>query len=75
MWCFGWNSKIKFRKIWIITNKILIHLSRDLTTIKIDLKLPTLKPLYSNTLIQIFNYFKTSDYIKIDRQTDRHTDG
>ena len=74
MWCFGWNSKIKFRKIWIIANKILIHLSHDLTTIKIDLKLPTLKPLYSNTLIQIFNYFKTSDYIKIDRQTDRHTD-
>ena len=34
---------------------------RDVTTIKIDLKLSTLKPLHLNTLIQIFNYFKTSD--------------
>ena len=27
----------------------------------INLKLPTLKPLHLNTVIQIFNYFKTSD--------------
>ena len=45
----------------IITNENLIDLSRDVTTIKTDLKLSTLKPLDLNTLIQIFNYFKTSD--------------
>ena len=45
----------------IIINKILIDSSRDVTTIKIDLNLSTLKPLHLNTLIQIFNYFITSD--------------
>ena len=40
---------------------MLIGPSRDVTTIKIDLRLSTLKPLHLNTLIQIFNYFKTSD--------------
>ena len=42
----------------IITNKMLIESSRDVTTIKIDLKLSTLKSIYLNILIQIF---KTSD--------------
>ena len=45
----------------IITNKMLIDSSRDVTTIKIYLNLSTLKPLHLNTLIQVFNYFKTSD--------------
>ena len=40
---------------------MLIDSSRDVTTIKIDLKLSILKPLHSNKLIQILNYFKTSD--------------
>ena len=40
---------------------MLIDSSRGVTTIKIDLKLSTLKPLHLNTLTQIFNYFKTSD--------------
>ena len=40
---------------------MLIDSSRDVTTIKIDLKLSTLKPLYLSKLIQIFSYFKTSD--------------
>ena len=39
---------------------MLIDLSRDVTTIKTDLKLSTLKPLHLDTLIQILNYFKTS---------------
>ena len=49
---------------------------RDVTTIKIDLKLSTLKPLHLNTLIQIFHYFKTSDgesMIKSSFQTTRIT--
>ena len=45
----------------IITNKMPIDSSCDITTIKIDLNLSTLKPLHFNTLIQIFSYFKTSD--------------
>ena len=45
----------------IITKEMLIDSSRDVTTIKIDLKLSILKPLHLNTLIQILNYFKTSD--------------
>ena len=45
----------------IITNEMLIDSSRDVTTIKVDLKLSILKPLHLNTLIQIFNYFKASD--------------
>ena len=40
---------------------MLIDSSPDVTTIKIDLKLSTLKLLQLNTLIQISNYFKTSD--------------
>ena len=40
---------------------MLIDSSRDVTKFKIDLELSTLKPLHLNTLIQIFNYFKTSD--------------
>ena len=39
---------------------MLIDSSCDVRTIKIDLKLSTLKTLYLNTLIQILNYFKTS---------------
>ena len=39
---------------------MLIDLSRDVTTIKTDLKSSTLKPLHLDTLIQILNYFKTS---------------
>ena len=45
----------------IITNKMLTDSSRDVKTVKIDFKLSTLKPLHLNTLIQIFNYFKTND--------------
>ena len=51
----------------IITSKMLIDSSRDVTTIKIDLNLSTLKPSHLNTLIQIFNYFKTSDRESIIR--------
>ena len=40
---------------------MLIDSSRDVTKFKIDLELSTVKPLHLNTLIQIFNYFKTSD--------------
>lgn len=40
---------------------MLIDLSREVTTIKIVLRLSTSNPLHFNTLIQIFNYFKTSD--------------
>ena len=40
---------------------MLIDSSRDVTKFKIDLELSTLKPLHLNTLIQISNYFKTSD--------------
>ena len=43
----------------VFTKEMLIDSSRDVTTIKIDLKLSTLKPLHLNT--QIFNYLKTSD--------------
>ena len=46
--------------ISIITNKMLIDLSRDVTTIRIDLKLSTLKSFHLNTPIQIFSYFNTS---------------
>ena len=40
---------------------MFIDSSRDETIMKIDLKLSILKPLHLNSLIQIFNYFKTSD--------------
>ena len=40
---------------------MLIDSGRDVTTTEIDLKLSTLKPLHLSTLIQIFNYLKTSD--------------
>ena len=45
----------------IITNERLIDPALDVTTIRTDSKLSTLKPLHLNKLIQIFNYFKTSD--------------
>ena len=45
----------------IITNISLIDSSRDVITIKIDLKLSIVKPLHLSTQILIFNYFKTSD--------------
>ena len=45
----------------IITNEMLIDSSCDVATIKIDLKLSTLKLLHLNTLIHIFNYFKICD--------------
>ena len=40
---------------------MLIDSNPEVTTIKTDLKLSTLKPLHLNTQMQTFNYFKTSD--------------
>ena len=60
----------------IITNKMLIDSSRDVASIKIYLKLSTLKPLHLYTLIQIFSCFKTSDekpFIKSGFQATRIT--
>ena len=54
------KNKFSYYIASIIANKMLIDSSCDVRTIKIDLKLSTLKPLYLNTLIQILNYFKTS---------------
>ena len=44
-----------------ITKEMLIDPHRDVTTIKVDLKLSTLKPLHLTTLNKIFNFFKTGD--------------
>ena len=45
----------------VFTKEMLIHPSRDVTTITVDLKLSTLKPLHLATLIKIFQFFKSAD--------------
>ena len=53
------NFKIVVTKALI--GEMLIDSSREVTTIKVVLKLFTSNPLHFSTLIHIFNYFKTSD--------------
>ena len=68
------NFKIVVTKALI--GEMLIDSSREVTTIKVVLKLSTSNPLHFSTLIQIFNYFKTSEgesIIKSDFQATRIT--
>ena len=47
------------------TSAMLKNPNIDVTTIEVDLKLSTLKPLHAATLIKIYNFFKTDEGKKI----------
>ena len=48
-----------------ITQAMLKNPNINVTTIEVDLKLSTLKPLHAATLIKIYNFFKTDEGKKI----------
>ena len=49
----------------VITQAMLKTPNIDVTTIEVDLKLSTPKPLHAATLIKIYNFFKTDEGKKI----------
>ena len=44
-----------------IINELLIDPNKDVTTIEVDLKLSTLKPIHGKVMCQIFDFFKTNE--------------
>ena len=40
---------------------MLIDPNKDVTTIEVDLKLSTLKPIHGKVMCQIFDFFKTNE--------------